>query len=209
MSHVVLLGDSIFDNARYVPGGPPVVEQVLVGLPANWKATLVAVDGHTVEGVARQLPRVPADATHLVVSVGGNDALMASTLLGAPAATVGDALATLAGALGEFRGLYGAMLRSVLALGKPTAVCTIYDAIPTLRDAERAALAGFNDVISRAAATAGVPLIDLRVICAAAGDYSPLSAIEPSVAGGAKIAGAICRVVTAHDFARPGCTVYV
>ena len=209
MSHVVLLGDSIFDNARYVPDRPPVIEQVRRGLPAGWKATLVAVDGHTVEDVARQLPRVPADATHLVVSVGGNDALMASGLLQVPAATVGDALAILAEALGEFRPGYSAMLRSVLALGKPTAVCTIYDAIPTLGNAERAALAGFNDVISRAAAAAGVPLLDLRVICNHADDYSPLSAIEPSVVGGAKIADAICRAVTTHDFARKQCAVFV
>ncbi len=33
MSHVVLLGDSIFDNARYVPGGPPVVERCAAGCP--------------------------------------------------------------------------------------------------------------------------------------------------------------------------------
>src|SRR3954471_15215271 len=99
MSHVVLLGDSIFDNARYVPDRPPVVEQVRRGLPPGWKATLVAVDGHTVEDVAIQLPRVPADASHLVLSIGGNDALGAGGLLGQPAATVGDGLAVLAEAL--------------------------------------------------------------------------------------------------------------
>lgn len=65
MNHVVLLGDSIFDNARYVPGRPPVIEQVRRSVPAGWKATLLAVDGHTAEDVASQLPRVPADATHL------------------------------------------------------------------------------------------------------------------------------------------------
>ena len=209
MSHVVLLGDSIFDNARYVPDRPAVIEQVRRGLPPGWKGTLVAVDGHTVEDVARQLPRVPAGATHLVVSVGGNDALGASILLREPAVTVGDALAIVAGSFGEFRTAYGAMLKSVRALGKPTAICTIYDAIPILGDAERAALAGFNDVISRAAVAAGVPLIDLRVICDHVDDYTPLSPIEPSVVGGAKIADAICRLVAAHDFAKPGCTVYV
>src|SRR5438270_7725297 len=103
MSHVVLLGDSIFDNARYVPDRPPVVEQVRRGLPAGWKATLVAVDGHTVEDMAMQLPRVPADASHLVVSVGGNDALGAGGLVREPAATVGDALALLAETLTAFR----------------------------------------------------------------------------------------------------------
>jgi hypothetical protein len=32
VSHVVLLGDSIFDNARYVPGGPSVLEHFRKGL---------------------------------------------------------------------------------------------------------------------------------------------------------------------------------
>ncbi|MCI0703033.1 MAG: SGNH/GDSL hydrolase family protein [Planctomycetia bacterium] len=209
MGHVVLLGDSIFDNARYVPDRPCVIEQVRRGLPTSWKGTLVAVDGHTVEDIAMQLPRVPADATHLVVSIGGNDALMASGLLNTPVVSVGEALAILAEVLSEFRTGYSAMLNSVLALGKPTAICTIYDAIPTLGDPERAALAGFNDVISRAAGSAGIPLVDLRIICNHADDYSPLSAIEPSVVGGAKIADAICRMLAGHDFSKPVCAVYV
>lgn len=208
MSHVVLLGDSIFDNGLYVPGAAPVIEQVCQALPPNWKASLVAVDGHTVADMPVQLPRVPAGATHFVVSVGGNDALGASRLLHERASTVGGALATLAVALAEFSEAYNAMLASVRALGKPTAVCTIYDAVPMLGGAERAALAGFNDVISRAAVRAGIPLIDLRVLCNHVDDYSPLSPIEPSVVGGAKIAAAICRLVTTHDFAKPGCTVY-
>lgn len=209
MSHVVLLGDSIFDNARYVPDRPPVIEQVRRGLPAGWRGTLVAVDGSIVEGIALQLPRVPADATHLVLSIGGNDALLAAGLLREPAATVGDALATVATSLAQFRTAYQRMLQSVLALGKPTAVCTIYDAIPIIGEAERAALAGFNDTISRAAVRAGVPLLDLRVICDHPDDYSPLSPIEPSVVGGAKMADAICRMLAGHDFARPGCVVWV
>lgn len=200
MSHVVLLGDSIFDNAAYVPDRPPVVEQVRRGLPAGWSATLAAVDGHMVGDVASQVRRIPADASHLVVSVGGNDALQASGLLREPAVTVGEALGILAAALGGFRTAYVEMLHGVLALGRPTAVCTIYDAVPNLGDAEKAALAGFNDTITRAAVAAGIPLIDLRVLCGHPGDYSPLSPIEPSVTGGAKIADAICRLLAGHDF---------
>jgi hypothetical protein len=208
MKHIILLGDSIFDNAVYVPDRPPVIEQVRRGLPAESKATLVAVDGHTVDDMATQLPRVPDSATHLVVSVGGNDALGASALLREPATTVGDALAILAGAIGEFRNAYGRMLRSILGLGKPTAICTVYDAIPVLGTAERMGLAGFNDVITRAAVVAGLPLLDLRVICNHPDDYSPLSPIEPSVVGGAKIADGICRLVTEHDFATRRSVIY-
>src|SRR5437763_9852433 len=93
MGHLVLLGDSIFDNARYVPDRPPVIEQLRRGLPTGWKASLLAVDGHTAADVPRQLPRVPDDATHLFVSAGGNDALGESWILREAAVTVGDALA--------------------------------------------------------------------------------------------------------------------
>lgn len=209
MSHVVLLGDSVFDNARYVPDRPPVIEQVRRGLPLGWKATLVAVDGHTVEDIAIQLPRVPDTATHLVLSIGGNDALGAGALVSQPAATVGEGLSVLGETLASFRGEYAAMLRSALAVGKPLAVCTVYDAIPTLTMAERVGLGGFNDVILRTAFAAGVPVIDLRAVCTHSDDYSPLSPIEPSVVGGAKIAERVVRVVTGHDFGGRQSVVYL
>ena len=48
--HVILLGDSIFDNAAYVPGGPAVIEHLRRGLPEGWKATLLGVDGSLATG---------------------------------------------------------------------------------------------------------------------------------------------------------------
>src|SRR5262245_33836111 len=75
MPHIVLLGDSIFDNAAYVAGGPDVVRQLREILPSGWRATLNALDGAVIGNLPQQLKNVPADTTHLVVSVGGNDAL--------------------------------------------------------------------------------------------------------------------------------------
>src|SRR5688500_2100368 len=69
MPHIVLLGDSIFDNAAYVASGPDVVRQVRDILPPGWRATLQARDGAFIADVTEQLQRVPADASHLVVSV--------------------------------------------------------------------------------------------------------------------------------------------
>ena len=51
MGHVVLLGDSVFDNAAYVGGGPDVVRQVRERLPRGWDASLRAVDGSMVAGL--------------------------------------------------------------------------------------------------------------------------------------------------------------
>jgi hypothetical protein len=45
MAHIVLLGDSIFDNGRYTMGGPDVISQVRQLLPVGWQASLLAVDG--------------------------------------------------------------------------------------------------------------------------------------------------------------------
>jgi hypothetical protein len=209
MGHVVLLGDSIFDNARYVPDRPPVVEQLRQALPRGWLATLLARDGHVVEDVARQLGGLPADATHLVVSAGGNDALAESNLLREAACTVGEALGLLHEVRDRFRDSYRAMLHALSAAGRPTAVCTIYDAIPGFGAAERVALAGFNEVILREAFSAGLPVLDLRLVCDRPADYSPLSPIEPSVVGGAKIARAIAEAATTHDFGRGRSAIYV
>jgi hypothetical protein len=196
MSHLVLLGDSIFDNGSYVPGGPPVVEQVQSVLPSGWSATLLAVDGHVVDDVSRQLSGLPPDATHLAISAGGNDALRHSGVLMQPATSVREVLAMLADIREAFRGKYREMLRHVLARGLPTVVCTIYDAIPGLEREALAALALFNEIILFEAARKGLPVLDLRIVCRDADDYSRLSPIEPSVAGGQKIAAALAGIVT-------------
>src|SRR4051812_12923794 len=71
MGHVVLLGDSVFDNGAYVAGGPDVAAQLRVRLPeaAGWRVTRLAIDGAMIGGIPSQLGRLPSDATQLVVSV--------------------------------------------------------------------------------------------------------------------------------------------
>ena len=72
--HIALLGDSIFDNARYVPDGLAVTDYLRRCLTLD-RITLLATDGDTTRDVSAQLQRLPRDTTHLVLSVGGNDAL--------------------------------------------------------------------------------------------------------------------------------------
>jgi GDSL-like Lipase/Acylhydrolase family len=191
MGHVVLLGDSIFDNGAYVRGGPDVVRQLRSRLPTPWDSTLLAVDGAVTREVRGQLARLPADATHLVVSAGGNDALSASFLLGQPVASVAEALSLLETAQSRFAIDYEAMAEAIAATGLPAAYCTVYDTPPSSPDQRivRTALALFNDVVSRAAFARQSGLIDLRLICDSDEDYA--NPIEPSVQGGDKIAAAI------------------
>ncbi|MBI4880191.1 MAG: SGNH/GDSL hydrolase family protein [Planctomycetes bacterium] len=202
--HVVLLGDSIFDNAVYVGDDPAVVDQLRGHLPAGWRASLLAVDGSVASDVRDQLCGLPADATHLVVSVGGNDALRSEGVLGRPVARVAEALLVLAEVRAAFAELYNAMLDAVTAAGKPTALCTIYD--PNFDDPDRQqaaviALTAFNDVIVRAAVRRRVPVLDLRVLFDSSADYA--NPIEPSATGGDKLARAIAGMIAEHDFARP------
>jgi hypothetical protein len=201
MTHVVLLGDSIFDNGVYVRRGEPdVVKQVQVRLPQGWKATLCAVDGAVTTGVERQMERVPPDASHLVVSVGGNDALRNSGILREQARSVAEVIGRFAGVQDEFARSYRAMLDKVLDRRLPTALCTIYDARfpdPQEQRLVVTALSIFNDVITREAFTRRLPLIDLRLICNEPDDYA--NPIEPSAKGGDKIAGVIAQVVAGNS----------
>jgi lysophospholipase L1-like esterase len=210
MTHVVLLGDSILDNAAYVGGGADVLKHVRGRVPESWRATLLAVDGSVVADVHKQLARVPEDATHLVISAGGNDALNNANILQESAGSTAEVLLRLADVAEEFEAVYRRMLRAALETEKPTAVCTVY--YPRLPDAlaQRlavTALTVFNDAIIRAAFAEGVPLLDLRLICDEEADYA--NPIEPSEAGGAKIAERIIRLVSEHNFAQRRTEVFV
>jgi len=92
MPHIVLLGDSVFDNAAYVPGGPEVVQQLRAILPPGWRATLSARDGASIADLPDQLQKLPAGSSHLVVSIGGNDALGEAALLDAGVTSMAEAL---------------------------------------------------------------------------------------------------------------------
>lgn len=210
MGHIVLLGDSVFDNGNYVrPGEPDVVRQLRERLPSSWRATLAAVDGAVTDGVRGQLARLPPDATHLVVSIGGNDALRRQDVLDLRVGSVAEALLRLGEVHDGFAHDYRAMLDTVLGRGLPAAVCTIYDPRfpdPARQQVAAAALALFNDVVTREAFGRSLPLVDLRLICRDDADYA--NPIEPSARGGAKIASAIADLVFRHDFARRNSEVF-
>jgi hypothetical protein len=208
MMHVVLLGDSILDNAPYVQGGQPVIEQLRAWLGRDCRATLLAIDGATVDAVDRQLPRMPADATHLFVSVGGNDALLNMQIIDDRSTNARRAFDEVAVVQQRFQRDYRYMMSSLLKFQLPLTVCTIYDAVPGLERSAVTALSIFNDVIIREASSAGIPVLDLRAICDEPRDYSSMSAIEPSEIGGSKIVRGIKKVALDHNFARGETVVY-
>ena len=194
---VVLLGDSVFANAAYTRGGPDVLEHLRSVLPPDWRATLCAVDGATTRDLASQLTTVPGDASHLVISVGGNDALRNSDLLSMRVTSSAEALEAFADRLAPFERTYRSAIGHVVAAGHPTVVCTIYNGAlePERATIARLGVALFNDVILRTATNLGLDIIDLRAVCTEPADYA--NPIEPSVRGGLKIARAIARSVGA------------
>jgi len=198
--HLVLLGDSIFDNRAYTAGEPDVVTHLGAVLPAGWRATLCAVDGSVTTDLLDQVETVPADTSDLVVSIGGNNAIMNSDLLALPVSSTTEALDLFSDRLSEFEASYRAAIGRVLRLSLPTTVCTIYNGnFPDPQYARTAAVAltMFNDVILRVAFEHRLSVIDLRLVCTEPGDYA--NPIEPSGRGGLKIARAIARAVGALE----------
>ncbi|HVL66696.1 MAG TPA: GDSL-type esterase/lipase family protein [Vicinamibacterales bacterium] len=195
--HLVLLGDSIFDNGAYTRGEPDVVSHLRRIVPPEWKATLLAIDGATTRGLASQRRALPADATHLFVSIGGNDALAHLDLLNTPVRSTAEALALFAERVGAFEENYREAVLPLAEAGVPVTLCTIYNGwFPDARERlhARTALALFNDVILRTAVEARFGILELRQICIEAADYA--NPIEPSGPGGLKIAQAIRAAVS-------------
>ncbi|MDB5839431.1 MAG: hypothetical protein JWQ23_1383 [Herminiimonas sp.] len=208
LSHVVLLGDSIFDNSSYTGGKPDVIAQVREVLPAGWKATLLARDGATTAGIESQLSRLPRDATHLVLSIGGNDALGQTQVLDFPVRSTADALLALAKVAREFEASYRKVVTACLTYDLPLLVCTIYNgnfADANYQTRAAIALSALNDAIIRIAVEKHLTVLELRQICNRPEDFA--NPIEPSSIGGAKIAKAIVRTITVTPDIRYGARI--
>lgn len=209
MAHIVLLGDSIFDNKAYIGNEPDVISHLQEIIPSNWQATLNAVDGSLVENVSGQLLKSPPDATHFVISVGGNNAIMNADVLGLKVSSAAEVFNNLSDRISTFEFHYREMLKTVLSRNLPTTVCTIYYPNfpePNFQKLSTTALSSFNDVIIKQAISFGIPLLDLRLICNEKDDYA--NEIEPSSKGGRKIAVKILEVINNHDFAIKQTRVY-
>ena len=209
MAHIVLIGDSIFDNKAYVGNEPDVVSHLQKMIPQDWQGTLKAVDGSMIENVSKQFLESPKDATHFVISVGGNNAIMNADILGINVNSSAEIFEVLANRTSDFEFHYSEMLKKALQYNLPTTVCTIYYpkfSEPVFQKIAVAALSSFNDVIIRQATLNGIPILDLRLICNEHNDYA--NEIEPSSIGGKKIASKILEVMENHNFSDKRTSIY-
>ena len=227
MKHIVLLGDSIFDNSLYVdPGELDVPNQLRLLVGKDCKVTHLAIDGHKNRHIRNQLNDLPSDSTHLFLSVGGNDGLNHLSIFNDPIDTIGEALQKMF-LIGEnFKKEYSSMLDNVLTYKLPTTVCNIYyprfhsrslnrvvSYLPMMANGETiqqmamAAETIFNDAITYEIFKRKLSLIDLRVLCDEDKDFA--NPIEPSCIGGMKIAKVINKIVDVHSFDSNACGVYL
>ena len=204
IQHLVLLGDSILDNASYVPGRrPAVIDQVRNRAREGWSATLLARDGSVIDDVHRQLKLLPPDASHLVLSIGGNDVLSEVGILRESVGSVGEGLRIMLESRTRFEQDYRRLMEAIRDRGLPTIVCTIYNPCSDDDAFQRAAIAAlclYNDCIVDNARRFKLPVLDLRVVCSEIADYA--NEIEPSAAAERRSRRQICRIALTHDFKR-------
>ena len=226
MKHIILAGDSIFANRSWVKPGEPDVSNQLQGLMDEGdKVSLLAVDGHVINNVEGQLRNLPNDTTHLVISVGGNNAMRILNELSRATRNIGDGFLTFHDFRESFESGYIEMLTNALSFNIPTTLCTIYHPCFNHSDMERVsdymeygvksetiqkkamtALPIFNDIIFQEAVNFNIPVIDLRLIFNDKSDYA--NPIEPSAIGGLKMAKVIKKVVYEHDFSLKNTVIF-
>lgn len=201
--HLILLGDSIFDNGIYVdPGQADVMAHLTRKIsPLDWTLDMRAVDGAMVSDVESQLNRKPVNQPAMfVLSVGGNDALVHVDMIADPTAdkSIADVLAAFNQVKEGFRTKYAVLLDRILEHDQPLVVCTIYNPQfeePTVQMLAETGLSFFNDVIAQEALRRDLPIIDLRIVCAGPAAFA--NPIEPSEVGGDLITDAIVRLLPA------------
>ena len=225
--NIILLGDSIFDNGSYVKSDEPdVTEQVQGLIDEGDKVSMLAIDGGVINDVKRQLRKLPNDTTHLVISIGGNDAIGILDEFSRTTRNIGDSFLKFYPSRQSFESDYIKMINNVLSFNFPTTLCTIYHPCYSHLEKERVsghmeygvnsetiqkmamtALPIFNDIIFQEAVNFNIPVIDLRLIFSDESDYA--NPIEPSAIGGLKMAKVIRKVIYKHDFSLKNTVVYI
>jgi lysophospholipase L1-like esterase len=196
---LVLLGDSILDNAPYTRPEPDTtthLQQMLNG----WSVRRLARDGATMGHVAFQLGELDVRPDVAVLSVGGNDATEHLGFLARRASNAAEVLEELLRIADDFATRYEPVARSVAERAKRLVICTIYEVQlepPRFAHLARAPLAILNDRIVRIAARIGADVLELRCVCTEPSHF--VRQIEPSASGALEIARAIASTVTSEE----------
>jgi len=170
--HVVLLGDALLDAYGSIDKSPGRFEDdLLPGTRDQWKISVVSVAEVERAGPS---PVLPKGATHAIIFIEGNHAIEQSGLLRDPDDACGHTLEQLSRAADEFERTLARLIHAAQSARVVIMVCTMF--APNYKDPKQqriaaAALAVFNDRVTKRAAEARAALIDLRLICNEADDY--------------------------------------
>lgn len=195
LRHLVLLGDSILDNAPYTTPKPDTAWHLRRLIGERWSVELLARDGARMAEMQEQFVRIDRPST-AVLSIGGNDVTRHVGMLAKPASSAKDVLSELLAIADAFAPRYAAVLDALIPRVERLVLCTIYDVRlepPEIARLARVPIALLNDRIIGAAAARGLEVIDLRAVCTEDADF--MLEIEPSPQGAEKIARAVAGVV--------------
>lgn len=202
MPTIVLLGDSSFNNVKYVPAGSSILELLRPRLPEGVKAVSRALEGNTILDVISQAGKLPSEASHLFVSVGMADAMKHEGIYFRKKVNAIAVFEQLYLIREGFRDKYQAMVRKLLSLRLSLTIATLYTPNPSHQDMRQALSAGmavFNDAILDAAREHGLPVLDMQALVRAPADYA--DPMHPSAEAGQRIAECIAAIASGHDFA--------
>jgi hypothetical protein len=179
--HVVLLGDALLEAYHSIDKTPGKFEDALLpGTRDQWKISVISAAKIERAGPSLALP---TDATHALIFIEGNHAIEQSGLLDARTGAFGHTLEQLSLAADEFERTLDRLIHVAQAARLVIMVCTMF--APNYKEAARqraacAALAVFNDRVTKRAAEERVSLIDLRLTCNEPEDYDKPTQLSQS-----------------------------
>ena len=222
---IILLGDSIIDNKSYILSNELDVTEHLEKLFSN--DPNVVIENHAVDGdTMHQLEKNHLDsnlllgATHIVVSIGGNDLLYNISFLQTTSklskvmgkgAMIGKWGAkelnpsrnkvfeeTYFEIIEPFKKQYETIVANLSNHRANLLLCTVYegdlvdsDEFSDVSNSSKTMVSIFNDIVYRVANKFNADVLELRDIFTSSDDYA--NPIEPSHIGGEKLAQSIVR----------------
>ena len=222
---IILLGDSIIDNKSYILSNELDVTEHLEKLFSN--DPNVVIENHAVDGdTMLQLEKNHLDsnlllgATHIVVSIGGNDLLYNISFLQTTSklskvmgkeAMIGKWGAkelnpsrnkvfeeTYFEIIEPFKKQYETIVANLSNHRANLLLCTVYegdlvdsDEFSDVSNSSKTMVSIFNDIVYRVANKFNADVLELRDIFTSSDDYA--NPIEPSHIGGEKLAQSIVR----------------
>ena len=226
--NILLLGDSIIDNSSYVLDGELDVTAHLKKLYSDQPGVFItnsAVDGDTMDNLEYKLPHTvdAQEASHIVVSIGGNDLLHnisflqttseLSKVMGKGAMIEKWGLKELNPSRNKvfeetyfeiiepFKKQYETIVANLSNHRANLLLCTVYegdlvdsDEFSDVSNSSKTMVSIFNDIVYRVANKFNADVLELRDIFISSDDYA--NPIEPSHIGGEKLAQSIVQWVS-------------